>query len=368
MAQYRYLLCDLLTDEVRAVLPLRGVSFDRRLCRVGSFTGSFTATTPAMVDTLRGVHGNTGRSALYVLRDGQVWWGGILWGCQVRQGQRDAVEGSLSAATFESYAHRRKLRADLTYSQVDQGHIMAGLWRHLQTDPRGDIGVIADDQDTGVLRDRTYFGADLAEYGKLLEDLGDVEGGAEHTIDVYADANGNRVKRLRVANRLGSATPTAVFNRARMGGGRLLEWGDNVDSVPGGTTFQARGDSAQGNVGAAAGPLLSTVHEATELLGQGWPLLDVTEDYSSVTDPATLEAHAAGLRERNSGALRSRGYIVQVGGSGWSPNSLGDTVRLKVADMWHTPPVDMQVRPVACQVTAPDRGSDETVELIFGED
>ena len=275
---------------------------------------------------------------------------------------------SLSAATFDSYAHRRLLRTDRTYTQQDQGAIIADLWRWLQLDPRGDIGVVAEDQATGVLRDRTYLAADMPYIGKLIEDLGDVEDGPEHTIDVYLDGMGQRVKYLRVANRLGVMDPRVVFQRSVSGGGRVLQWSDTKDVANGGTTFQTRGASPDGNVGEDVPPLLSSVHEDLDLLGQGWPLLDVAADFQDVSDPDTLEGHAAALQAAYAGGERPRGYTVQVGDTGWSPSRLGDTVRLKLSDHWHTPVVDLAVRPVACKVTAADRNTPETIELIFGDD
>lgn len=361
---YRYLLCDLLTDEPITDLPLSGVSFDRRISRTGSLSGKLTAPNRTLVEKARLAHQFAGRSALWVYRDGQPWWGGVLWAAPASQAERGGVELSLSAATFDSYAHHRQLRSDLAYTQVDQGVIIPSLWRHLQTDPRGDIGMVAEDQPTGTLRDRTYYGHEQAYYGELVENLGDVEGGPEHTIDTYLD-NGVRTKRLRVANRLGATVPRFVFQRAARGGGRVLEWGDSADATDAGTTFQVRGDSSSGNAGEEQTPLLSAVHEATELLDDGWPLLDVTDDRSDVSQLETLNGYARALRDARSGQVRTRSYRVQVANTGWSPNNLGDPVRVRLQDLWHTTTSDYDFRPVGCKVTPSEKGTPETIELLI---
>jgi len=61
-------------------------------------------------------------------------------------------------------------------------------------------------------------------------------------------------------------------------------------------------------------------------------------------------------------------YTVQVGDTGWNPNRVGEPVRLKLQDLWHTTTTDLTVRPVACKVTPAERGQPETVDLILGDD
>jgi hypothetical protein len=369
MPSYRYLLCDLLTDEPLATLPLSGVAFERRISRTGTLSGTLQASTPALVETARLLQANVGKAALWVYRDNAIWWGGIPWSAPVQQGVRGPVTLSVSAATFDSYAHKRQLREDKTYAQVDDGAIIPDLWRWLQDHETGsgDIGVIAEDQPTGVLRDRTYLAADQSFIGKLVEDLGDVIDGPEHTIDVYVEADGTRVKRLRVGSTLGGTVPQIVFSRSARDAGSVLQWSDSVDAMSGGTVFQTRGDAPNGNVGEDVQPLLSELVTRWDLLDQGYPVLDVTEDRPGVIEQATLDEYAAGLAAEFGGAIRTRGYQVQVGNTGWTPNRVGEPVRIKLRDAWHTDS-DLLVRPVGCSVQAAEKGQPETVTLMFGDE
>lgn len=365
MPAYRYLLCDLLTDEPITDLPLSGVSFERRISRVGALSATLSAPNRTLVDKARLAHEYAGRAALWVYRGDQVWWGGVLWAAPATQAERGGVELSLSAATFDSYAHHRVLHADRSYAATDQGVIIPDLWRHLQADASGNIGMVAEDQPTGTLRDRTYYGHEQAFYGELIENLGDVEGGPEHAVDTYLDETGARVKRLRVANRLGATVPTAVFQRAAKGGGRVLQWGADADATDGGTAFQVRGASVEGNVGEESVPLLSGVHYDTERLAAGWPLLDVTEDRTDVTEVDTLTGYARALRDARGGQVNTKGYTVQVADTGWTPNRIGDPVRIRLRDLWHTTTTDDTVRPVGCKVTPSSKGAPETIELLI---
>lgn len=364
---YRYLLCDLLTDRLLAVLPLRGVSFDRRISRTGSLQATMEAVNTAQVNVARTLYEYAGRSALWVYRDGALWWGGIPWTVIPSQGTRGGVTVSVQAATFDSYAHHRRLYADTTYTQADEGVIIPDLWRRIQDDPRGNIGMVANDQPTGVRRDATYLASEHTMVGQIIEDLGDLVDGAEHTVDVFVDGAGNRVKRLRVETQLGLAVPRAVFQRAVSGGGRVTDWEHTADATGGGTTFQTRGDAPNGNVGEDKEPLLSARVDRLDLLGNGWPLLDVTADYAGVTDTAALDSYAQALAQTGGGAQPTSSYTVEVGNTGWSPNRVGDVVRIKLHDLWH-PGVDLTVRPVGCEVTAPDGTAAESVKLLLSED
>lgn len=366
---YRYVLTDLRTDQRLAELPLGGVSFDRRISRVGSLQATLVAPSAELVALARTVYDNVGRSALWVYRGSQVWWGGIVWTATASAGTRDGVQLAVQAATFDSYAHRRRLYDNLVVSQLDQGHLIAKLWDTVQADEGGHIGLdTSGDYTTGVLRDRTYLASAHAKVGKLIEDLGDVIDGPEHTIDTFTDGTGARVKRLRVANRLGVATPRVVFQRGRGGGGRVTDWSYTADTVDAGTTFQTRGDAPSSTSGTDQEPQLSTKLVAEELLNGGWPLLDVTADHSGVSELDTLNGYAQALKATGSGAERTAEYTVQVGDSGWNPNRVGDPVRIKMTDAWHTGGSDVTVRPVGCVVTPPTSTSAESVKLLLGED
>ncbi|WP_408895949.1 hypothetical protein ACJ5H2_13620 [Nocardioides sp. R1-1] len=366
-AAYRYLLCDLRTDRLIADLPLDGVTYERRISRPGPLQAKFSAASSQQIETARLVHQLAGRAALYVLRNNVAWWGGVLWNARPYQGPRGSVNLDLSGTTFDSYAHRRILRENKTYSQTDAGIIIPDLWRWLQSRPEGNIGVLAEDQPTGNLHDRTYLAADQSFIGKLIEDMGDLENGPEHTIDVSLDENGQRVKRLRVANRLGAETAQLVFHRTANGSGSITDWSSLADGTAGGTSFQTRGDAPNGNVGQQVDPALSQVVERTDLLEAGWPLLDHTEDRPGVTDAATLDGYANANAANLGGAPVTNSYTVTVGESGWNPNRIGEPVRIKLRDSWHVN-TDVTVRPVGCRVTASQKGTHESIELIFGDE
>jgi hypothetical protein len=104
-AQYRYFTTDLLTNQVLAEIPFRGVSFERSIKAAGSFSG----TIPVIPDTSSmNIYDSTmpGKTAVYVVRDGVCIWGGIVW-----HRSYDVVsrELSVSASEFTSYFHHRDI-------------------------------------------------------------------------------------------------------------------------------------------------------------------------------------------------------------------------------------------------------------------
>ena len=100
---YRYFVCDLLTNELLAEIPLRGVSYSRSLTEAGSLTGDIAVTE----DTYNlSLYENTlpARTAIYAVRNGVCVWGGIIWG---RTYSLIDKVLSITATEFTSYlAHR----------------------------------------------------------------------------------------------------------------------------------------------------------------------------------------------------------------------------------------------------------------------
>ena len=104
-AQYRYFTTDLLTNTVLAEIPFSGVSFERSIKAAGSFSGSI----PVIPETASmNIYDSTmpGKTGLYVVRDQECIWGGIIWSRSY-----DVVEKMLSvnASEFTSYFYKRNI-------------------------------------------------------------------------------------------------------------------------------------------------------------------------------------------------------------------------------------------------------------------
>lgn len=103
--EYRYFTVDLMTDEILAEIPFRGVTYECALKAAGKFSGKIplTAETDSMDLYNSTMPGNT---ALFIVRNGVAVWGGIIWARNYQFTTRDLA---VSASEFTSYFYHRKI-------------------------------------------------------------------------------------------------------------------------------------------------------------------------------------------------------------------------------------------------------------------
>jgi len=100
---YRYYVADLLTGAIVMEIPFGQVSWERKITTAGAFSGSIAADENQNHFDLY----NTtvpGRYALYVMRDSQCVWGGIIWGRDYNISDKLL---NVSALEFTSYFFHR---------------------------------------------------------------------------------------------------------------------------------------------------------------------------------------------------------------------------------------------------------------------
>ena len=134
---YRYFTTDLLTRDVLAEIPFRGVSFERAIRTAGSCQG----TIPA-IDKTGGLnlYDSTmpGRCGLYVMRDDTCVWGGIVWS---RSYKADDFSLSVTAVEFTKYLQHRTIwktwTHDFSASAVIAGGVATVTLKNAMTYPEG---------------------------------------------------------------------------------------------------------------------------------------------------------------------------------------------------------------------------------------
>jgi hypothetical protein len=109
--EYRYYLTDLMSNEVISEVPFSDVSYER----VNRKAGKFSGTIP-FIETTKGLDlyqaTMPGRTGLYVLRNGECVWGGIIWSREYNVRSRSlSVEG----AEFTSYFYHRNIWQTIQY-------------------------------------------------------------------------------------------------------------------------------------------------------------------------------------------------------------------------------------------------------------
>ncbi|MER6527684.1 hypothetical protein [Streptomyces sp. NPDC001508] len=369
---YRAIFCDLRTDSTLDILPLRDVTVDDYIGKAGSLSGTVPVPNAAIAARVRRIE--EGRTAVYLQRGTDLWWGGIVWTSTLQSDEQGVLTLGIQAATFESYAGRRLIRAttpayDPDYRlapQGDQLDIARALWKDLQTGlPGGDIGVSYGDETSGVTRSVSYRDGDETAYLDALDALAALEHGFEHHISVYTDpANGARVRRLRLGSpTITTGTTDLVLDRP----GTILSYSFPRDATRGGTTARARGASTNADQASESRPLCSTVAVATELIERaGYPRIDLTSDHNDITDEGTLTALARTELAAAGGAVVIPEISVTL--DDLVPTALlGRTARIRITDEWFTEGLDARYRIIGVKVSPAQRGHPDTAQLYLEE-
>jgi hypothetical protein len=133
-AVYRYFTTDLLTNQILAEIPFKGVSFERSIKAAGSFSGNI----PVIPETASmDLYNSTmpGKTGLYVVRDSECVWGGIIWNRNYNVVDREL---SVSASEFTSYFYHRNIWKTWTHdfgaTIVASGGTLTGTLEALEYD------------------------------------------------------------------------------------------------------------------------------------------------------------------------------------------------------------------------------------------
>jgi hypothetical protein len=359
---YRAIFCDLTTDRTIDILPLRDVQFDDYIGRAGSLSGTVPVPDAAMARRVREI--GEGRTAVYLERSGDLWWGGVIWTSTLQSSERGVLSLSLQAATFDSYAGRRRIRRNLTFTDTDQLDIARALWRELQSSTGGDIRVRYGQETSGTRRTVSWRDGDETVYQEAIDQLAAQEGGFEHHISVHRDpATGERVRRLRLGSpRLNTGSTDLVLDRP----GTVLSYSFPRDATRGGTTARTRGASVNTNQAAESRPLVSAEAEDLALLNGGWPRIDLSSDHNEITEQSALDSLARAELAAARGAVLIPELSIRLGGI-VPPLLLGRHTRIRITDEWHPQGLDARYRIIGVKVSPPQRGRSDTAELYLEE-
>ncbi|MGW0838215.1 hypothetical protein [Streptomyces prunicolor] len=357
---YRLLFCDLRSDQLLDVLPVQGVALDDYIGKTGRLTGTVPIPNRAIAERARRAI-VPGRTAVWVERGRDIWWGGVLWTLALASDARGFLGAQIQAGGWESYLYRRLLFDTQVAVQVDQLDIARGLVDYVQNTPGGNIGVTYGTDVSGVLRDRTYLRYDLPTVGDLLDDLAAVEDGFEWRIASFRDADGRRVKQLQLGHPIIRAGATEIVLDHP---GPVLSYTWPVDATAKANAWQSRGASVNSNQAQDSYPLTSPVLVDDADIAAGWPRLDGSSDYTTVEVQTTLDAHA----RADQAAARTPVQIPEVEvllGGNITLALLGATVRLRIRDLWHPDTLDARYRVVGLSIIPPERGRPETARLYL---
>ncbi|XXZ49919.1 hypothetical protein AAGT00_16610 [Streptomyces cavourensis] len=337
------------------------VSFDDYIGKTGSASATVPLPNRAVAARARAAV-EPGRTALWIERGPEIWWGGVLWTANLTSNERGFLGLQVQAGGWASYLDHRAILHTQQAVQVDQYDIVRGLLDYAASLPGGDIGIEYDaEQLSGVKRDRTYRRYDVPRIREVIDQLAAVEGGFEWRIASFRDpGSSRRVKRLQLGSPvIRTGASDVVLDHP----GPVMSYAWPVDATVRANAWQARGASDNKNQTKESLPLMSELLDDDEQLGIGWPRLDGTSDYSTVTEQATLDAHA---RADLAAALHPQTIpevTVALDRTPLSPSLLGATVRVRIRDLWWAEGLDRRYRVVGLAISPPLRGRPETAKL-----
>ncbi|MBB6173715.1 hypothetical protein HNR23_003775 [Nocardiopsis mwathae] len=366
----------MLSDRTIVELDLDDVKFDRRICQPGAFSGSIPITNPTIAEQVAKVVGRydddlsagPGRTVVHVWRGPEIWGSYLIWSAEPKSDDRGRVTVDISGASLESYLYHREIREDLEFRRADQLDIARGLVAHMELDRP--IGLRLGGEDfSAVTRNRRYRSSEAATYGERLEELSSVIDGPEWMIRTYPEG-GRRVREFTVAQRMGQDVTDHIWAQP----GDVLSWSYPADAGDVATSWRARGDTPNDDLSEDSEPSLSRQWEDPRYREAGWPLLERTVDYQSVTDTDVLDDYARWWARRSSGAVRFPQVTVRLGEStSFTPNNLGDRARLTLVNDWFPltggrPTFSKSWRVIGVEVTPVSRSNgQEQASLIFEE-
>lgn len=359
---YRAIFCDLFSDQTIDILPLRDVQFDDYIGKAGSLSGTVPVPDRDIADRVRKIQ--AGRTTVYLERGGDLWWGGIIWTTTLQSSGRGVLTLGVQAATFDSYATRRRIRTEVTYTTpTDQLTIARRLWSDVQSG-LGRSGIDIGEETSGVLRTASWRLGDETVYQEALDQLAAQENGFEQQILVYRDpVTGARIRQLRLGHpKIRTGATDMIFDRP----GAILSYSFPDDATRGGTTALARGASANSNAAAESRPTVSAEKVNTTLLNGGWPRIDLSSDHNEVSDTKTLNSLAAANLAKAAGSVLIPEISIRLGGI-VPPALLGRTARIRITDEWHSEGLDRRYRVIGVKVSPPERGRPDTAELYLEE-
>ncbi|SDZ59077.1 hypothetical protein SAMN05216215_11205 [Saccharopolyspora shandongensis] len=289
---YTYAIADLSTNTLLEEIPLSGVRFNKPLNSSGTFRATWKLDERSTYLDPYDLTMPT-RRVIYAFRDSRPMWGGVIWS---RTYKSESGTVDIGAGEFWSYFDHRKVLPVLpstldlstvaalstTYDNVEQNEIARQLIAQAQAHTGGDIGIEFDTSTSNTLRDRTYNGYDLTDVGEALRNLTNVDGGPDMVFDVLPTDSGAPRRILRIGTPwLGQQGSSHVWEL----GGNAIRYTWPTD----GTRMASRAFATGEGVDLGT-PI--AVYEQPERYEQGFPVLELENNYSGAETEATLDGHA----------------------------------------------------------------------------
>lgn len=281
MTEYSYRTVDVKSNLILEDLDLTDVKFQRRLSGIGTLNASLwlpSGSRGRIIDTST----EPGRTGIYVLRDNQPVWGGIIW----KKNWNEATSRyDLTCGSWESYLYHVVQTQTFNFTSVDQFQIARRLLADNGVDAEINLDLPLTSAASGFLRDRSMYAYERKTVGLEFEQLAGLQNGFDYRIENYITSAGVLNKRLLLGYpQLGRTYTGDGADLTFSYPGNLQPYKHDTDAENSGWTVYGVGS------GEAEATVLAQATDAS-YRDAGWPRLDLVSPYKTVLVQDTLQSN-----------------------------------------------------------------------------
>lgn len=356
MPTYRYFTVDVLTGTPAAELTQYGVTCNKQLSGVGSYSGfarlgaGTSAEDTALIDgTQPGLH------ALMVQRDGVNIWGGPIWS-RTYAAQGQTVQ--LNASTFESVFDHLIMTNNQVYQGVAQHTILASWLTALMAQVGCNFNFVQDITFDGTFNRTILIPAYEYHFASdLLNQLTGAQNGIYYNIDLGASGdNPTRTFKARCGfDPTHYADSGAYYDYP----GTIAKYWMNEQGIRTAKTNVALG-AGTGNQLLAAG--------ATNTGMTAYPAWAAVESFPDIGETVGLTAKAVSMAAARKPPIYNPTYQLNTasGFDGW--NRLGELFTVRMQDVRFPNGLELQSRMTGWALTPQTKDGVEQIQFTLESD
>lgn len=275
---YRFYTADLLTGAVLGEIEPYNCNLDMGLGEYGNFEGTLPLGQGSAADALDLSITQPARTALYVERNDELIWGGIIWS---RIWDEDEQTYELGAQTFDSFYERTVLEHNFVRQNTEQVTILQNLVSRVNGQDGGNIGITGPSTFTTGINKTVLIPAYEFHYAiEVIQQLTDGDQALEYTVQVADSATPDQPTKTIIAASTGSLNTGSSITLDYPGTMNGFTWPEN--GFQGGNKFAGRGGGA-GNQAPTATFIDQTSRAA------GYPSLWSVYNYPDIIDRKTVK-------------------------------------------------------------------------------
>ena len=348
---YRFYTADLLTGNVLGDIQLQAVNASMQLSNAGELTGSFPLGQPE--DAYRLSITPPGRTAIYVERNTELIWGGIIWN---RDRTKTGRAIDLVCSTFDSFFEHTVLELNYVKQAVEQVTCFTSLVSKVNAQAGSNIGLTCPSiTATGIKRTILLPAYEFHFAQEVIDQLMDADDGLEYTVEV---ANTGTPEHPSKTIKLATTGALNVGQNIYVDSpGNVIDYTWPENATQGGNKFAGRG-GGNGN----KAPTAVVVDQGS--LDAGYPSLWSVSNYPDVVDAKLVKAKTKRKVVTDSVPVCTPPIAVRGDVMAGNWQKLGATINFSINDVCFPSGIASTRRMYGWSMTFQDENNPERIDLI----